>query len=74
MGSVEYRVVNVATGKPVFDLLQTTGQIGNPGSQLTLQQRVPPEKLEAGVYQVTIKVNDLVAQQSIAPTAKFAVK
>ncbi|HEY6305869.1 MAG TPA: GWxTD domain-containing protein, partial [Candidatus Angelobacter sp.] len=66
--TVEYRVVNVATGKPVFELVQSTGQMGNAGSQVTLQQRVPPDKLEPGVYQVTIKVNDLVAQQSIAPT------
>jgi hypothetical protein len=72
--TVEYNVVNVATGKPVYELSQTTGEMGNVGSQLTLQQRVPPEKLEPGVYQVTIKVSDLLAQQSIAPEAKFVVK
>jgi GWxTD domain-containing protein len=72
--AVEYHVVNVATGKPVFELLQTTGQMGNVGNQLTLQQRVPPDNLEPGVYEVTIKVNDLVAQQSIAPATKFVVK
>jgi GWxTD domain-containing protein len=72
--TVAYHVVNVATGQPAFDLVQTTGQMGNVGSQLTLQQRVPPDKLEPGVYQVTIAVNDLLGQQSIAPTARFVVK
>jgi GWxTD domain-containing protein len=72
--TVEYRVVNVATGKPAFELVQTTRQLGNVGSNLTLHQRVPPESLEPGVYQVTIAVNDLLGQQSIAPTTKFVVK
>jgi GWxTD domain-containing protein len=72
--TIEYHVVNVTTGEPVFELVQTTSQIGNVGNQLTLEQRVPPDKLEPGVFQVTIKVNDLIAQQSIAPATKFVVK
>lgn len=72
--TVEYRVVNVATGKPAFELLQTSDQMGNAGNQLTLQQRVPPDNLEPGLYQVTIKVHDLLAEQSIQPETRFAVK
>ncbi len=72
--TVEYQVVNVATNSPVFKAVQTTDQMGNVGSQLTLQQRIPPEKLQPGVYQVTIRVDDLLARQSIAPEARFVVK
>jgi GWxTD domain-containing protein len=72
--TVEYHIVNVATGKPAFELVQTTAEMGNVSHQLTLQQRVPPESLEPGVYQVTIKVKDLLAQQSIAPETTFVVK
>jgi hypothetical protein len=35
---------------------------------------LPLSKLDPGVYQVTIKVNDQVSKQTIAPTAKFAVQ
>jgi GWxTD domain-containing protein len=72
--TVEYHVENVTTGKPAFELTQTSSQIGNAGSQLTLQQRVPADILEPGLYRVTIKVHDLVAQQSIAPQASFVIK
>jgi GWxTD domain-containing protein len=72
--TVEYRVVNVATGKPAFELVESSRQMRSAGNQLTLEQRLPPDKLEPGMYQVTIKVNDLVAQQSIAPEARFVVK
>ena len=72
--TIQYNVVNLATGAPVFELVQTTGQLGVAGDQLTLYQRVPPENLQPGVYQVTIKVSDLVAGQSIASGAKFEIK
>jgi GWxTD domain-containing protein len=72
--TVEYHVVNTATGAPVLDLSQSTEQMGSVGNQLTLRQSLPPDNLAPGVYEVTIKVNDLVAKQSIAPAVKFEVK
>lgn len=71
---VEYNVVNVANGMPVFDVVQTTGELGVAGSEVTLQQRVPPENLVPGAYEVTIKVDDRVAGQSLATKARFVVK
>jgi hypothetical protein len=72
--TVEYQVVNAATGSPVFQLTQTTEQMNNAGSQLTLRQSLSPDALPPGVYEVTIKVNDLIARQTIAPAVKFEVK
>src|SRR5262249_18274672 len=72
--TVEYHVVNAATGSPVFDFTQSTEQMSNVGSQLTLRQSLSPDQLVPGVYEVTIKVNDLIAKQSIAPAARFEVK
>jgi hypothetical protein len=72
--TVEYHVVNTASGTPVLDVKQTTEQMGNVGNQLTLRQSLSPDNLVPGVYEVTIKVNDLVAKQSIAPVARFEVK
>lgn len=72
--TVEYHVVNVATGTSALDINDNTDHMGNVGSQVTLQKSLPANSLAPGVYQVTVKVNDLVAHDSIAPTTRFAVK
>jgi GWxTD domain-containing protein len=72
--TVEYSVINTTTNQPVLDLTETTAQMGNVGEQVTLAKSLPLAKLEPGVYQVTIKVNDQVSKQTISPTAKFAVQ
>ena len=72
--TVEYQIVNTSTNQSVVDITENTDQMGNVGDQLTLQKSLPLNKLDPGVYQVTIKVNDLVSKQTISPTAKFAVE
>lgn len=72
--TVEYQVLNTATNQPVLDLTESTAQMGNVGEQVTLAKTLPLNKLDPGVYQITIKVNDQVSKQAIAPTAKFAVQ
>ncbi|HSM84850.1 MAG TPA: GWxTD domain-containing protein, partial [Candidatus Limnocylindrales bacterium] len=72
--TVEYQVINTATKQPVLDLTESTAQMGNIGEQMTLEKSLPLAKLDPGVYQVTIKVNDMVSKQTISPTAKFAVQ
>jgi GWxTD domain-containing protein len=72
--TVEYQILNTATNQPVVDFTESTAQMGNVGEQVTLAKMLPLNKLDPGVYQVTIKVNDQVSKQTIAPTAKFAVQ
>ena len=72
--TVQYQVVNTANNQPVVDITENTAQMGNISDQLTLQKSLPLNSLSPGVYQVTIKVNDLVSKQTISPTAKFAVE
>lgn len=72
--TVEYQIVNTATNQPVVDVTENTDQMGNVSDQLTLQKSLPLNRLVPGVYQVTIKINDLVSKQTISPTAKFAVE
>jgi hypothetical protein len=72
--TVQYRIVNTATNKSVVDITENTDQMGNVGDQLTLQKSLPLNKLDPGVYQVTININDLVSKQTISPTARFAVE
>lgn len=72
--TIEYQVVNATTNQPVVDFTEKTEQMGNIGDQITLQKSLPLNALAPGVYQVTIKVNDLLSKQTVSPTAKFAVE
>jgi GWxTD domain-containing protein len=72
--TVEYHVVNTATHQPVLDLTESTSQMGNVGEQITLEKSLSLNQLNPGVYQVTIKVNDLISKQTISPTARFSVQ
>lgn len=72
--TVEYQVVNTANNQSVLDLTESTAQMGNIGEQMTLEKSLPANNLPPGIYQVTIKVSDLVSKQTISPTAKFAVQ
>jgi GWxTD domain-containing protein len=72
--TVEYEVVNMVTKKTVVKATETTAQMGNVGDQLTLEKKLPLAGMEPGTYQITIKVNDNLSQQTISPTARFAVE
>jgi len=71
---IEYDIVNSATKKAVVHAVETTDQLGNAGDQITLEKSMSLASLEPGMYELTIKVNDNVSKQSIAPTAKFLVQ
>jgi hypothetical protein len=58
----------------VLDFTETTAQMGNIGEQVTLAKSFPLSQLDPGMYQVTIKVNDQISKQTIAPSAKFVVQ
>ena len=72
--TVEYQVVNTTSNQPVLNLTETTAQMGNVGEQITLEKSLSLGKLDPGIYQVTIKINDLVSKQTISPSAKFTVQ
>src|SRR5438270_1225391 len=70
----EYDIVNSTTKKPVLHAVETTDQLGNAGDQVTLEKSMSLASLEPGMYELTVKVNDNISKQSIAPTAKFVVQ
>ena len=70
----EYDIVNATTKQPVLHAVETTDQIGNTGDQVTLEKSMSLASLEPGTYELTVKVNDNISKQSIAPTAKFLVQ
>jgi hypothetical protein len=71
---IDYDIVNSATKKAVVHATETTDQLGNSGEQITLEKSMSLASLEPGTYELTVKVNDNISKQSIAPTAKFLVQ
>jgi len=73
-GTIEYQVVNSATGEVAMDIAENLEQMRQTGDQVTLQKRLPLNALLPGKYQVTVRVNDVASKQTISPTARFAVE
>jgi GWxTD domain-containing protein len=73
---IEYQVINTANNQAVVTTKENSAQIAaNAGDQLTLEKSLPLADLAPGTYQVVIKVNDLIAKQTMPPqTAKFVVE
>ena len=72
--TIEYDITNVATNKSVVQKVETTDTMGNVGDQVTLQKSVVTSNLQPGVYKIHIKVNDRVSNQTVDPSAMFAVE
>jgi GWxTD domain-containing protein len=72
--TIEYDIINQQTNKSVLHLVESTEQMGNPGEQLTLEKSMALNNLEPGLYRLTVKVDDNVSKQSIAPFARFAIE
>jgi GWxTD domain-containing protein len=70
----EYDIVNSSTKQAVLHAVETSDQIGNAGDQITLEKTMSLASLQPGTYELTIKVNDNISKQTIAPTAKFVVQ
>jgi GWxTD domain-containing protein len=72
--TIEYELVNAANNQRVAHLTESTEQMGNVGEQVTLEKRFPLTDLAPGTYRVTVKVNDNISKQTIAPSARFVVE
>ena len=54
--------------------MESTDTMGNTGEQVTLEKSMALNNLEPGLYRLTVKVDDNVSKQSIAPFARFAIE
>jgi GWxTD domain-containing protein len=72
--TIEYDVTNVATNKNIVQQVENTDTMGNVGDQLTLQKSIASANLQPGIYKIHIKVNDKVSNQTVDPSAVFAVE
>ncbi len=72
--TIEYEIMDINTQKAITKLVESTEQMGNVGEQVTLEKSLDLGNLPVGSYQLTIRVNDNISKQTIAPQAKFAVE
>ena len=72
--TIEYDIVNTSTKKEVVKQVESTDTMGNVGDQITVQKSLPLDKVEPGLYQITIKVSDNISKQTVTPTARFVVE
>ena len=71
---IEYEIVNVANNQAVLHSSESTDTMGNVGDQVTLAKSLSLNNFQPGVYRLTVKVDDNVSKQQIAPSVRFAVE
>jgi hypothetical protein len=71
---IDYDIVNLANNQPVLHSSESTENMGNVGEQITLEKSLTLNSLQPGVYKLTVKVDDNVSKQQVAPSVRFAVE
>jgi GWxTD domain-containing protein len=71
--NIEYEIVNLANNQAVLHSSESTDTMGS-GDQVTLEKSLALNKFPPGVYKLTVKVDDNVSKQQIAPSVRFAVE
>jgi GWxTD domain-containing protein len=71
---IEYQIVNTANNQAVLQSSESTDTMGNVGDQITLEKSLALNAFSPGVYKLTVKVDDNISKQQIAPSVRFAVE
>jgi GWxTD domain-containing protein len=71
---IEYEIVNLANNQAVLHSSESTDTMGNVGEQITLAKSLALNNFQPGLYRLTVKVDDNVSKQQIAPSVRFAVE
>jgi len=72
--TVDYQIIETATGAVVFEKQLDSKDLGAHSDQLTVEKTLPIAGLQPGKYKVTIKINDTISKQEIAQSAPFVVE
>ena len=71
---IEYEIVNVANNQSVLHSFESTDTMGNVGDQITLEKSLALNTFQPGTYKLTVKIDDNISKQQIAPSVRFAVE
>lgn len=72
--TVDYQITDLTTNKTILAKQESSDSMNANADQLTLEKTMPLASLQPGLYQVSIKVNDVVAKQQTEEAAKFTVE
>jgi GWxTD domain-containing protein len=72
--NIDYEIVNMANNQAVLHSTESTDTMGKVGEQITLEKSLSLNTFQPGVYRLTVKVDDNVSKQQIAPSVRFAVE
>jgi len=71
---IEYEIINISNNQAVLHSSESTESMGNLGDQMTLEKSLALTGFQPGVYRLTVKVDDNISKQQIAPSVRFAVE
>ncbi|MGA3317952.1 MAG: GWxTD domain-containing protein [Candidatus Korobacteraceae bacterium] len=71
---IDYEIVNMANNQSVLQSSESTDTMGNVGDQITLEKSLALNAFSPGIYKLTVKVDDNISKQQIAPSVRFAVE
>jgi len=70
---IDYEIVNLSNNQAVVHSSESTDTMTNVGDQITLEKTLPLNNFQPGIYKLTVKIDDNVSKQQIAPSVRFAV-
>jgi GWxTD domain-containing protein len=72
--NIDYDIINLANNQSVLHSSESTDSMGHVGDQVTLEKSLALNSLQPGLYKLTVKVDDNVSKQQIAPSVRFAIE
>jgi GWxTD domain-containing protein len=70
----DYEIVNVVNNQAVLHSSDSTDSMNNVGEQVTLEKSLSLNSFPPGIYKLTVKVDDNISKQQIAPSVRFSVE
>jgi len=73
-GTIEYEVIKTGSNEKIFDFSEELDKIeGASSQQITIEKLLPLQNMEPGQYQLRMKVQDKLGNQTLTPAVNFTV-
>jgi 5-hydroxyisourate hydrolase-like protein (transthyretin family) len=73
-GTIDYEVIKTGSNEKIFDFSEEIEKIdGASSGQVTIEKLLPLQNMEPGQYQLRMKVQDKLGNQSLSPVVNFTV-
>jgi GWxTD domain-containing protein len=73
-GTIDYEVIKNGSNEKIFDFSEEIEKIeGASSGQVTIEKLLPLQNMEPGQYQLRMKVQDKLGNQTLSPVVNFTV-